>query len=129
MSKWDAELKKYKRILCLDFDGVIHSYESGWKGATEIPDAPVEGAFEFIDSALEEFRVCIYSARSGQKGGTKAMQKWFKRNKYKNLELLSFPSSKPPAFVSIDDRCILFKGKFPTVKSLSEFKPWHNKEV
>jgi hypothetical protein len=31
-----------KPILCLDFDGVIHSYSSGWKGADVIPDPPVE---------------------------------------------------------------------------------------
>ena len=29
-----------KPILCLDFDGVVHSYTSGWKGADVIPDPP-----------------------------------------------------------------------------------------
>ena len=37
-----------KPILCLDFDGVIHSYASGWKGADVIPDAAVPGAMEFL---------------------------------------------------------------------------------
>ena len=37
-----------KPIICLDFDGVIHSYTSGWKGAAVIPDPPVPGALEFI---------------------------------------------------------------------------------
>jgi hypothetical protein len=32
-----------KPILCLDFDGVLHSYTSGWKGAAVIPDPPVPG--------------------------------------------------------------------------------------
>jgi len=40
-----------KPILCLDFDGVIHSYSSGWKGADVIPDPPVPGAFDFIRRA------------------------------------------------------------------------------
>lgn len=30
-------------ILCLDFDGVCHSYTSGWKGAAVIPDPAVPG--------------------------------------------------------------------------------------
>ncbi len=29
-----------KQTVVFDFDGVIHSYTSGWKGATVIPDPP-----------------------------------------------------------------------------------------
>lgn len=68
-----------KPILCLDFDGVIHSYSSGWKGARNIPDPPVDGAIEFLVSAIEEFEVHIFSARSGQFGGRRAMKRWIKR--------------------------------------------------
>jgi hypothetical protein len=63
-------------ILCLDFDGVIHSYTSGWKGAAVIPDAPVPGALEFIHEALEQFEVHIFSSRSHQWGGKRAMKRW-----------------------------------------------------
>ena len=63
-------------LLCLDFDGVIHSFKSGWKGATNIPDPPVEGAIDWLRSLLGrpinedtglryiDFRLAIYSARS-----------------------------------------------------------------
>jgi hypothetical protein len=65
-----------KPILCLDFDGVIHSYSSGWRGARNIPDPPVEGALEFIVKSLDHFTVAIFSSRSHQWGGRRAMKKW-----------------------------------------------------
>jgi hypothetical protein len=65
-----------KPILCLDFDGVIHSYTSGWLGATEIPDPPVPGFFKFLLEAQEHFTVCIYSSRSSHRGGIQAMKDW-----------------------------------------------------
>jgi len=40
------------RLVCLDFDGVIHSYTSGWQGIESADDPPVPGAFDFIDTAL-----------------------------------------------------------------------------
>lgn len=69
-----------KPILCLDFDGVIHSYASGWKGAANIPDPPVPGALEFMVRALERFDVAVFSSRSHQWGGRRAMKQWLRRN-------------------------------------------------
>lgn len=65
-----------KPILVLDFDGVIHSYTSGWKGATVIHDPPVPGALEFVVKALNHFTVAVLSSRSHQWGGRRAMKQW-----------------------------------------------------
>ena len=105
-----------KPILCLDFDGVIHSYTSGWKGADVIPDPPVPGAIEFIFRALPHFTVAIYSSRSGQEGGIDAMREWLldwiKQTDFKPGDwttpgtlgeafyAIQWPTEKPPAMVS-----------------------------
>lgn len=68
-----------KRTLCFDFDGVLHSYTSGWQGARVISDPPVPGALEFLVEATEHFDVCILSSRSHQWGGRRAMKKWLAR--------------------------------------------------
>jgi hypothetical protein len=49
-----------KPVLCLDFDGVIHGYQSGWQGANVIPDPPVPGAIEALLTYTEHFIVCIH---------------------------------------------------------------------
>ena len=121
-------------ILCVDFDGVIHSYTSGWQGAEIVSDVPVEGAFEFLARAMQHFDVQIYSARTAQKGGSWAMLRWFKRHgwpsgKNQPLDGLIFPHDKPAAFLTIDDRCYLFKGTWPDPEELTKFVPWNGKKV
>lgn len=69
-----------KPILCLDFDGVLHSYTSGWQGARNIPDPPVPGALEFVARAPVDFRVHILSSRSHQWGGRRAMKRWLRHH-------------------------------------------------
>lgn len=126
-----------KPILCVDFDGVIHSYSSGWKGIDMIPDPPVPGALEWLVNAIADFDVQIFSSRSAERKGQLAMKQWLYKwlvEKGCSQEILSlvmkalkFPSTKPPAFVSIDDRAILFTGTFPTSEELLAFKPWYQK--
>lgn len=127
-----------KPILCLDFDGVCHSYTSGWQGADVIPDPPVEGLFEFLAEACQVFTIQIYSSRSHQKDGTRAMMKWFDEHhdawfqqyidRYKeeppDIEI-DFAVNKPSAFVTLDDRALNFNGYWPTMDTLINFKPWN----
>jgi len=124
-----------KPILCLDFDGVIHSYASGWRGATMIPDPPVPGALEFLAKAVEIFDVQIYSSRSSWTGGVQAMRDWLTNYTVvaaggatpEWLNMIVWPTEKPPAFVTLDDRAITFTGKWPDLDDLLNFKPWWSK--
>ena len=120
-----TDLTGRRPILCLDFDGVCHSYTSGWKGADVIPDDPVPGVFEFILSASEHFDVAIFSSRSNQAGGIEAMYSWFEKHSPGITGELDFPTEKPPAFLGIDDRVLTFSGKWPTLEAMKNFQPWN----
>ena len=37
-----------RRTICIDFDGVLHSYRSGWCGTEIIPDPPIHGTKEAV---------------------------------------------------------------------------------
>jgi hypothetical protein len=132
-------------IICVDFDGVIHSYTSGWQGADVISDEPVDGAIDWLLSHLPvpdalgmapEYvgpEPVIYSARSKQKGGIEAMKKWLIKHGvdewYFRDDILKFPTQKPAAFLTIDDRAICFTGKFPTTAEMMAFVPWNKLDV
>lgn len=129
-----------KPILCLDFDGVCHSYVSGWKGADVIPDDAVPGLFEFLELAAPHFDIQVFSSRSNLPGGIEAMQFWFyeQRKKwrengggdgFKEVVSISFPTEKPPAFIGLDDRVITFNGQFPAIDFLRNFQPWYKAGV
>ena len=119
-----------KKTLVLDFDGVIHSYASGWKGVDVIPDPPVPGALDFIERAVAKFQVCIYSSRSASLAGRMAMMEWLtdwcKLNRKPDLTpLVLWPQSKPAAHLSIDDRGYQFNGVWPQLDYIENFQPWN----
>jgi hypothetical protein len=68
-----------KPTLCIDFDGVVHGYTSGWKGVDQIPDAMVPGFFEWCEAAYPLFNLQIYSSRSKEQTGLEAMWNWISR--------------------------------------------------
>lgn len=122
-----------KKRICVDFDGVLHKYTSGWKGADVIPDGDVPGAADFLVEASKEFVVSIHSSRSQDPAGLRAMKRWIcallerrapveARDVFEHLE---FPTQKPPAIVYIDDRAWRFDGVFPNPTELADFQPWN----
>ncbi len=116
-----------KPILCLDFDGVLHSYTSGWRGATCIPDPPVPGAQDFCRQMMERFTVVICSSRCNESAGRGAIRVWLDSNDFPDGIVIA--REKPAAVVSIDDRALTFDGRWPTVEELSTFQPWYKQAV
>lgn len=141
-------MSQNRKTLCLDFDGVLHSYTSGWQGVGKIPDAPVEGAMAFLCNAVHFFDVAIYSSRSSHLLGRWAMKRWLRQHMIQHhldnpgvgvfdtygealddadeiLERIRWPWFKPAAFVTLDDRAATFNGTWPTMNSLAAFRPWN----
>ena len=123
-----------KPILCLDFDGVLHSYTSGWQGAHVIADPPVPGFAEFLVEAEKVFAIAIVSSRNHGAGGIPAMRRWLAENLLaagmatadaaRLVHALRFPKHKPAGYVTLDDRAVTFRGVFPAVAELRNFRPW-----
>ena len=113
--------------LNVDFDGVINSYTSGWTGDKDLPDPPVEGAFEFLTEAVKHFDVYIFSTRCLHEGADIAMVAWMIRHGLdaEVLKHLTLTPKKHPAILTIDDRGFCFKGAFPTMEFIKNFKPWN----
>ncbi len=93
-----------------------------------------------------EFEVRFLSSRTGQFGGVQAMQDFIYEglkgelaDAYKSEELLGnraftkfhksikWPTKKPPAVITLDERVITFAGTWPTIESLKTFQPWNRK--
>jgi hypothetical protein len=112
---------KNKKILCVDFDGVIHSDTSGWKGDEIVSGTPVNGALKWLWKATQWFDVQIYSSRSKNPKALAAIKKWMIEHSL--IEFgpdhpmcgdtpheeypITFAHEKPPAFLTIDDRALL----------------------
>lgn len=141
--------KPRSMTIALDFDGVVHAYRKGWQGG-EIYDDVTPGFFDWAVHASTAFRLVIHSSRfAGEDGKAQLMaaRAWLKRQA--NLWALSvgslsqeamdaidgieFSAEKPPAWVSIDDRCIRFEGNWSAPElgrgALLGYRPWNQRKA
>lgn len=114
-----------KRVL-FDFDGVIHSYTSGWHGAENIPDLPVEGIKELFDDLHKEgYEIVVFSTRAETEAGKMAIFNYLQKHE---IDFDSITSQKLPAIVCIDDRAICFTGNTDgLLDKIINFQPWNKK--
>lgn len=129
----------FKPTICIDFDGVIHSYDKGWQDGT-IYGSVVPGFFEWMERVRDQFKLVIYSSRSKDDTGVIAMAAWLhaQRNAWIKaggtrdpttpLEI-EFTHEKPAAWLTIDDRAIRFTGDWSAPElqadAMRSFKPWN----
>lgn len=100
-----------EKAIALDFDGVLHSYTSGWTG--EIPtDSPVSGSVDFVNNLISlGYKLYIFSCRAKYKLGVSGIKDWL--NKYGFPESkITVTNEKPEADIYIDDRGFRFEGNF-----------------
>ena len=131
--------ERRKPIICVDFDGVIHSYERGWQGG-EIYGEVVPGFFEWAWHANYVFELVVYSSRSKDHGLRHKMQAWLEARHAAWLDardsdvaqaqgFFNYSAEKPAAFLTIDDRGVTFKGDWSSLElapaTLRDFKPWN----
>lgn len=118
----------YIPTVVFDFDGVIHSYTSGWRGVNTIPDPPVPGIEKALAELHETYEIVVVSSRCSTQAGVDAINHWLYRNglaQYVDKVCLE----KPPALCYIDDRAICFDGHPEgLLNKIQGFKPWYQKE-
>jgi hypothetical protein len=137
------------RLICVDFDRVIHSDESspadwykpvgnnGDWDATLTPDPPVkdirtgESSILWMKKILagNDFNIAIFSCRNTMPGGITAIQGWLLRQgmSVEDIAEIEFPQKKPVAHLYIDDRAFRFEGWFPTIEEMKAMKSWNKK--
>ena len=114
------------RTVVFDFDGVIHSYTSGWQGEDAIPDPPVPGIREALKEIHDAgYEVVVVSTRCATIKGHGAIEAWLYDNGLREY-IDKVCKEKPPAIAYIDDRAICFDGHPETLlKKIQSFQPWY----
>lgn len=114
-----------KKTIVFDFDGVINSYKSGFKGLHDIPDDPVPGIKEAIADIRKKYRVVILSARCTSPGGILGIARYLSKH---GIVVDDIVSHKPGGVVYIDDRALRFDGNAAgLLDEIESFIPWYQR--
>lgn len=129
-----------KKRIGLDFDGVLHSYTSGYTGIHP-QDPPVIGAIAFVNWLVEQkYEIHIFTARLSQLSDLRkdnleehreAIRAWLEKHGFPVNNIKTIDGQKPAADVFIDDNGYRFDGDFTKVidgiNSGALLRPWFEK--
>lgn len=119
--------KTKRKVIAIDFDGVIHDAHQGWGDGTCYGD-PLPGSIESIKNLSEKYDIVIFTAKAKSdrplvngKTGIELVKEWFDKHgilKY----IISITSEKPRAELYIDDNGYRFKNWSDTLKFIDQVK-------
>ncbi len=118
--------KGERYTVAVDFDGVIHSYNSPWVNAETIPDEPVEGAIEWLNKIAADFDVVIFTTRGKTLEGRQAVALWLEAYGFEDFREVT--AEKVAALIYLDDRAYRFTGhNFPAAQEVHAARPWNKR--
>ena len=120
----------HTKPIYVDFDGVIHRYDSKYTHISKINDGPVDGAIEWLNGLIADgrFKVHLFTTRNDKPEGTEAVKVWMAKHGIQGIDKITFVEKKPNYFMVIDDRAFGFEGKFPTFDYIDGFKAWNKRK-
>lgn len=140
-----------KRLISIDFDGVLHAFDGVWRGPAHIGD-PVPGSIAWLYDLLrvDRYETAIFSSRNDTAEGRYAMREWLRDELDKEEQQrddigthpfgdcwgdtvyshIQWPTEKPRSFLHIDDRAWRFcgPGTLPHIDDLERLDAWWKPE-
>ena len=113
------------KVVAIDFDGVIHTFDRGWNDGTCYGD-PIPGAIEAIKKLSLKYNIIIFTAKAKSnrplvngKTGVELVKEWL--SKYDLIDCVAeITSEKPHANIYIDDRGYRFNNWTDTLKEIED---------
>jgi histidinol phosphatase-like enzyme len=120
-------LEKSKKVVALDFDGVIHNDSKGFFDGT-IYGEPMEGTETALKYLSDNYKIVIFSCKSNpnrplinDKTGTQLIWDWLESYNFKQY-ISDVVWGKPNAFVYVDDKGFTFKNWTDTLEHIKYIK-------
>lgn len=97
------------KTVCVDFDGVIHSYKQRWTGL--VPEDPPEpGALEFVNELIrQDATVVVFTTRGHYADGHDAVKAWLLEHDFPTDELTITDVKPTKAIAFVDDRAVHYE--------------------
>jgi hypothetical protein len=116
-----------KKVIAIDFDGVIHKNSKGFYDGT-IYDDPLDGSIDAIKNLSENYEIVIFSCKAlpdrpliENKTGITLIQEWLKKHGiFQCVKDVTW--EKPRAFLYIDDKGYRFENWKDTIGFIKNLK-------